>query len=76
MRKRLNLTFTEFVDRTGVDLELIASKCAVTGAAVRRMHAGTLKPGLDLALKIEELTLGVVRCESWPRNSKGAGRKR
>ena len=68
------LTFTEFVDRTGVNLELVASKCAVSCVAVRRMYAGTLKPGLDLALRIEEFTLGTVTCQSWKRNSELPGK--
>ena len=71
-----SLTFREFMDYTGVECELVARKCGVTGAAVRRMYAGTLKPGLDLALKIQDLTLGAVRCESWESNSKRAGLKR
>lgn len=62
-----NLTFAEFVDVTGVDLTLIAHKCGVTYQAIRRMYQGKLKPGLDLALKIEDLTLGTVKCESWSK---------
>ena len=64
------LTFTEFVDRTGVKLALVAQKCERTYPAIKRLYDGTLQPGLKLALKIEEITLGAVKCNSWDRNSK------
>ncbi|MCY3802922.1 MAG: hypothetical protein OXG06_00755 [Gammaproteobacteria bacterium] len=67
-----SLTFTEFVDRTGASLALIAKRCERTYPAIKRLYDGTLKPGLELALRIEDITLGTVKYNNWDCNSKSA----
>ncbi len=64
------LTFTQFVDRTGARRALIAERLGVTVPAIDKLYGGTMLPSLDLALKIQELTLGTVTCESWVENTK------
>jgi plasmid maintenance system antidote protein VapI len=42
-----------------------AAKIGVTQATVSKLIAGTTKPGLDLAVRIERMTDGAVPVDTW-----------
>lgn len=54
-----------YLDRTGVKQFEFAAKVQTTAATVSRLCAGTLKPALDLAHRIERETDGEVPTETW-----------
>lgn len=54
-----------YLDATGEKQSDFAAKVKTTPATVSRLCAGTLKPALDLAHRIEVATEGEVPTETW-----------
>jgi plasmid maintenance system antidote protein VapI len=54
-----------YLDETGEKQVDFAERVETTPATISRLCAGTLKPALDLAHRIEAATGGLVRTETW-----------
>ncbi len=54
-----------YLNQTGEKQSDFAERVQTTPATVSRLCAGTLKPALDLAHRIERATDGAVPTETW-----------
>lgn len=57
-----------YLDTTGISQTDFAAKVATTVATVNRIAKGTMRPGLDLAHRIERATAGRVPLSQWVRS--------
>lgn len=51
-----------------------AAAVGTTQAHISRLAKGSMQPGLNLAVKIQNETGGFVRADSWSENSEGVSR--
>ncbi len=59
------LTLKAYLDQSGEKQVAFAERVSTTPATVSRLCAGSLKPALDLAHRIESATCGAVPTEVW-----------
>lgn len=58
-------TLASYLERTGEKQTAFAARLNTTPSTVSRFCAGTLKPSLGMAHRIEAATLGEVPMSSW-----------
>jgi plasmid maintenance system antidote protein VapI len=59
------MKLTDYLEETGEKQTEFAARVGTTDATVSRLVAGNLRPGLDLALRIERATDGKVPPREW-----------
>ncbi len=58
---------SKWIDRAGLTREEFAAQLGISRPHVDRLCRGVRRPGLDLAMKIEQLTKGVVSAAAWTK---------
>lgn len=59
------MTLKAYLDQSGEKQVAFAERVSTTPATISRLCAGSLKPALDLAHRIEAATHGAVPTEVW-----------
>ena len=59
----------EYLARLGVTQNRFAQEIGVEQATVSRLVNGIIRPGIDLAVRIESATGGDVPVSSWAKNT-------
>lgn len=64
---------SSWLDTSGRDRDALASKLGISRSYLDRLCAGRARPSLDLAIRLDQATLGAVPASSWaavPPNAK------
>lgn len=64
--------FAEWVD--GANLAELARRLQVTRSWVSAVASGKTRPSIDMAYRIEQLTLGSIKTSLWAQPAKGTQR--
>ena len=59
--------FSIWVEENGLRITFIAKKLGISKAMVYYLMNGERTPSKEIALKIEELTKGEIKCVDWPQ---------
>jgi len=66
------MTLKDYLARSGRTQADFAARCETTAATISRLVAGSLRPALDLAHRIERESGGDVPTETWVRPAQDA----